>query len=378
MIKRIYTLVTVASLFAMTSGPASAGNVTTGLTRDTSGGSAPIVKAKWEAYGATNKGTGTPLPVTGYYTDEQTTAGAQFVPSGIKDTNTNIALCSVVTDPDGLADVTTAPGAVYGDVFYPEGIALGSSHVPLPGQSGLACGNLMQEDKLIQLSKADGIELFCNQVRNNNNNLATFASGYNYDEICKTDGELQKETAAVYCVTKDLSYEDTAGDYKVWSVVQDKVGLQGRLENQFTYLPLTAFETDFTSVGYGNVRLATDKIISGDLTWDAVNQGKASVRNVGNTRLSMKVQQDDMGFGKTNGLWNVRYDARVGSNATWAHYDPDTLTQLLNPLNLSQLDEMDFSIYVSKFPPTHVGDTYTGTMTLSAASEPPLACATAP
>ncbi len=354
------------------------GSVTTGLTRDTTGGAAPIVKAKWEANATGPEGS--PLPTTSFYMDDAVAAGAQFLPSGQYQVNKKIALCSIVTDPDGLSDVTTAPGAVYGDVFYPTTpgasplpIELGDSHVALPGQSGLGCAKLMQEDKLTKLSKADGIQLFCNNVRNNNTNLPTFNTtpvAYNYDEICSTDGELQKETAAVYCTTKDLSYEDPSGDYAVWAVAQDKVGLQGQLVNKFTYLPVTAFETDFTSVSYGPVRLATHKIISGDLTWG----GAASVRNVGNTRLSMKVMQDDMGFGVTDGIYNVKYDARVGSFAPFAVYNPYVTKKLADQLDLSELDEMDFSIDVSKFPPTHDGTSYTGTMTLSAVSEAHLVC----
>jgi len=364
-------IIAIVSMFVMVAGPALAGAevtptptpgyVSTGLLRDTTGGAAPIVKAKWEAN-------------VDRYTDDAVAAGAQFKPSGLYQVNKTISLCSIVTDPDGLADVTTAPGAVYGDVFYPDNIDLGDSHVPLPSQSGEGCGALMQEDKLTKLSKADGLELFCTKVRNLNNNLPTFNTGYTYDEICALDGELQKETAAVYCVAKDLSYEDPSGDYAVWSVVQDKVGLQGQLVNSFRYLPVTAFETDFTRIDYGNVRLATHKIISGDLTWDALNAGPASVRNVGNTRLSMKVMQNDMGFGQTAGVWNVKYDGRVGSDAAWVNYFPEVIKKLNNPLDLSELNEMDFSIDVSKFPPTHIGDSYSGTMTLSAVSEPHLSC----
>jgi hypothetical protein len=233
----------------------------------------------------------------------------------------------------------------------------------------------MQEDEATKLSKADGIELFCNKIRNNNNNLPTFNGSYNYDEICKLDGELQKETAAVYCADKNLSYEDPAGDYKVWAVAQDKVGLQGKLINKFTYLPLTAFETDFTAINYANVRLNTDKIVPGDLIWSPINQGPATVRNIGNTRVQISVNQNDMGFGQTNGIWNVKYDARIGSGAPWAHYDPNVTTALDKSLDLSELNEMDFSILVSKFPPTHEGP-YTGTMTLTGGAVAQLTCGT--
>jgi hypothetical protein len=385
--KKIVSLLMLVSLFAMTFGPALAvaqtevaSPITTALTQDTTGGANPIVKAKWEANGADESGFAY-TSVLDYYMDDAVTKGAQFTPSGKYQVNKKIAICAIVTDPDGLADVTTAPGAVYADVFYPENVDLGDSHVALKNQSGLGCGELMQEDKLTKLSKTDGLTLFCGNVRTYNNNLPVFgvmtpsegtapAVLYNYDEICAETGELWKETAAVYCGTKDLSYEDPSGIYEVWAVAQDKVGLQGTLENSFTYLPVTAFETDFTAVNYGSVRLATHKIISGDLTWD---NGVASVRNVGNTRLTMNVTQNDMGFGLTDGIYNVKYDARVGSNAAFANYYPNAKKSLADPLDLSELDEMDFSIDVTKFPPTHEGP-YVGTMTLGATSLAHIPC----
>src|SRR4030042_4645212 len=218
--KKLMSISTTVALVAMVFSPVMAiaqTNISTGLNQDTSGGATPIVKAKWEMNGPSWSGS----TFIGTGTDDKTTAGAQFNPSGAYQVNKTITLCSIVTDPDGLADITTAPGAVYGDVFYPIDIALGDSHVPLPSQSGLGCGGLMQEEKLSKLSKADGIELFCNKIRTNNTNLPTFGSStpstlYNYDEICKADGELMKETAAVYCIDKNLSYEDPSGEYAVW------------------------------------------------------------------------------------------------------------------------------------------------------------------
>lgn len=349
-------LLTVSPSFASTS--VSNGAISTGLNQDTSGGQSPIVKAKWEAN-------------SDRYTDASTDSGAQFNASGAYQVNKNIAMCAIVTDPDGLADIKN----VYADVFYPENIALGDSHVALPLQTGDGCGMFMQEDELTRLSKADGIDLFCNKVRNYNNNLPAFTDYYTYDEICKADGELMKETAAVYCGTKDISYEDPNGDYEVWAVAQDTVGLQGRLVNHFAYLPTTAFETDFSTINYGNVRLNIEKIISGDLTWDSMNGGKASVRNVGNTRLIMTINQDDMGFGQTGGIWNVSYDARVGSIVDHVVYDPEKTVELPDALDLSELDEMDFSILIKKFPPTHVGTSYTGAMTLGANTVAHLSCA---
>jgi hypothetical protein len=356
----VFTMIFALSFVATGAGAVTTtGEILTGLNGDTTGGATPIVKVKWEAN-------------TDRYTDDSIDAGAQFMPSGIKDQHRDISICTIVTDPDGLSDIKN----VYADVFYPEGVALGETHISLGDQSGLGCGKLMQEDSLTRLDKMAGIDLFCGEVRNNNNNLPAFNTGYDYDEICNQDGELWKETAAVYCGDKTISYEDPSGMYKVWAVGQDRNGLQGILENYFEYLPLTAFETDFSMVEYGNVRLNTHKIINGDLTWDAMDMGKASVRNVGNTRLQMRVEQDDMELGKTDGNWNVRYDGRVGSASAFVNYFPEVTKKLNGELDLSDLDEMDFSIEVFKFPPTHIGDRYTGDMFLSAVPVPHLMCPT--
>ncbi|MEK7178121.1 MAG: hypothetical protein AAB721_00460, partial [Patescibacteria group bacterium] len=85
--KKLYSVCTTLALVAMVFSPAMAGanGITTGLTQDTTGGATPIVKAKWEANGDSSS----PLD---YYRDDAITAGAQFNPSGIKNTNKRIAL----------------------------------------------------------------------------------------------------------------------------------------------------------------------------------------------------------------------------------------------------------------------------------------------
>lgn len=354
----------LSMVFAMAMGafPAVAvttGSITTGLTPDTSGGTAPVVQAKWEAN-------------IDRVTDDATTAGAQFLPSGQYQINKTISICEIVSDPDGISDVNH----VYADVFYPTGIAVGTSHDKLESQTGsegAGCGLLMQEDELTALTKDEGIDLFCNQVRTNNTNLPTFKSGYTYDTICKADGTLHEEMAKVYCVTKELSYEDPSGSYEVKAVVVDKTGKNNVLSNHFSYLPFTAFETDFTSVSYGKVRLETEKMINGDLTWGTPTL--PTVRNVGNTRLAMTVSQDDMNFGKTGILWNVWYKARVGNQSIdWQQYDPNQSVTLGDQLDLSELDKMDFNIFAKKFPITE--GSYSGTMTLGAVAVDHLCCNT--
>ena len=368
--KPIYWL-SIISLVSMLFLPAAAMSVQ-GSTLDTNltrsgdgGGAAPIVKAKWEMNGPYSELSGT---------DDSDSAGAQFNAPGVWGTTTTYSVCAIVTDPDGVSDIDN----VYADIYYPMDKAFhpedssnpdqingGTDSLPDYGLSG--CGEQYgDESRLVKLSKTDGYNLFCDSVRNNNNDLPTFYGDgeYDYNEICDADGELMKETAYVYCADRDLTWEDPAGTYKVEVFALDKAGVfSNLLVNNFEYLPLTAYELDFDSVDYGSVKLNTHKRISGDVDFGTAD--KPTVRNTGNTRLYMGIEQDDMGLGTTEGSYNLKYDARVGNNEEdWKNFYPYQKRWLEDILDLSQTEEMDFSILVYKFPSTDTS--YTGDMTLDA------------
>lgn len=374
--KKVISICLLVALAVMTAGPAVAAEqvptttigVGTSLTQDSGSGSAPIVKAKFESLrGSAND-------------DDMLTPGAQFNPTGIYGKSKEFRVCGIVTDPDGVADIAN----VYGDIWYPEEIALGTSHEA----DRQGCGQMVQtECQMTKLTKQAGYQTFCGQfpgtttadksVNKLNHDLPTFASGYGYNEICALDGELMKETAYVYCCDRTLSYEDPSGNYEVIVYAQDASGKSNYLLNEFTYNPLTAFETDFSSIAYGNVKLNTEKIINGDLTWYNGSVGElASVRNIGNTRLQMTVNQDDMGLGMTGSTYNVKYKARVGNAAgDWTTYWPNATTNLLKTMDLSETNELDFGITITKFPPLNDGE-YSGSMTLGAIFDNHLACET--
>jgi hypothetical protein len=361
----LFTLIFATGFVTPTSAvTASNGSATTSMTRDSGGGAAPIVKAKWEMKGGYSDMSGT---------DDSTSAGAQFDAPGIWDATMEYSICAIVTDPDGASDID----GVYTDIFYPSNIAFHPEDPNNPdqietqesssqdyGTSG--CGAQRgDENKLTELSKDDGLALFCDNIRNNNNDLPSFFGEYDYNEICAEDGELQKETAAVYCVDKELIWEDPAGDYLVEVMALDKAGVHSEVvTNTFRYIPLTSYEIDFDSVNYGNVKLNTHKRISGNKTF-SMGDDLPTVRNTGNTRLYMGIEQDDMGLGTTDGTYNVRYDARVGNNEEdWKNYYPEQKRWLQDIVDLSEEEEMDFSILVTKFPNTNTN--WTGNMTLDA------------
>ena len=352
--------------------------------------SSPVVSAKWEqlpwepregfidAFDQTHPST--------HADHYQKKSGAQFRPTGVWETEREYQTCAIVTHDAGASAIDR----VFSNTYYPKGIAF-HAHPDHPDQDlgGQAMGNpvpttpdlvtypteqvspgpdvgfegcgmeVQDQSELFKLSKDEGIELFCNYIMDHNTNLPTFYGEHAYDSICGPDGQLEKETSAVYCSDEHLIWEDPAGEYEVHVTAQDTAGNNsaGEYRNYFEYLPMTALEADFESVDYGTVLLNTHKITSGSLTW---NDGRPSVRNVGNTRLYVGVEQDDMGLGTTGGEWNVRFDARVGNNIDdWRYYYPthrkgetplDQFQLVEDILDLSEIEEMEFGVMISEFP----------------------------
>ncbi|MFA5349390.1 MAG: hypothetical protein WC309_03425 [Candidatus Paceibacterota bacterium] len=407
--RKIIATCLLSAVMLMTFAPVFAGADTngaavieTGLIRGTGGGTIPEVIAKWEMSGHCMNAANMSDPLVNYVCNattegndyDQVTPGAQFMPSGIWGTpvgDMNYTVCSIVTDPDGISDIQ----GVYADIYWPVDIAFHENpsypdvhpdSAAWTSQSGSAdigldgCGEFKEQNTLYALSKTNGYRLFCETIENTNDNLPTILGSYNYNLICDPDGVLMKETAKVYCDNKHLIWEDPAGAYKVEVMAQDKSGNSSILGvNHFDYLQMTSFEKDFTGVSYGTVMLNTHKSVSGDLTF-SLEDLKPTIRNTGNTRLSMWVAQDDMGLGQSSGIWNVEFDGRVGNHeADWKVYSPfnytgntptwDTnYTQLEDVLNLSEADEMDFSILVKKWPNTNTS--YSGSMWLGAQFAP--------
>mgnify|MGYP000058804183 CR=1 FL=1 len=343
---------------------AVATTISTGLTKGQGGGSAPYIKAKWEMYGPCFDGSSWNgcSGAGGQGLDASGDPGAQFAPPQEWGKNLNYTVCAIATDPNGADDID----GVYADIYYPSNRPMHVSMDPdeIDNPSG-GCGAFIEENTLIKLSKDEGYELICNQIRNNNYDLPVKNPDYPtlsdlYEDICGPEGELQKEEAFVYCDDKTLTWEDPAGFYKVEVFAQDNAGNSSeKLENHFEYLAFTGYEVDFSSVDYGEVLLDVHKKVSGDRNFDTAD--KPTVRNIGNTRLNMKVAQDDMNLGQSSGEWNVRYDARVGNlTSDWAYYYPfgyvgdtpssDDYTELNEILDLSETEEMDFSIEVFKWP----------------------------
>ena len=141
-------------------------------------------------------------------------------------------------------------------------------------------------------------------------------------------------------------------------------------ENYLEYLELTTFENDFSEIIYGSVKLNELKILQGDLSW--AESTNPTVRNTGNTRAQIKIWQNDFGLGKTDNLWNLEYQAKIGDRADFISYLPEQTAVLADPIDLGKAINADFSVLVKKFPSEK--SAYGGQMTLSADKAANLTC----
>jgi hypothetical protein len=135
------------------------------------------------------------------------------------------------------------------------------------------------------------------------------------DAISPTDvtDELAQGEAYLWVGCYVLSYHQPWGCYYVdaFAIDAGPVAPESHLTNYFFYIPVTAFEIDFTSVNYGDI--TSNGTVSGDNIFGTCDH--PTMRNLGNTWLHLEIQQDDMGFGfdSGSGTWNVNYDVRLGS-----------------------------------------------------------------
>ena len=426
--KKLIAITLMAALAVMTVGPAltAAGTpdpsiVGTGLTIGTAGGDRPFVKAKWEMKGKCFDASGATYNAcsgVGEGLDDSDAPGSQFNAPGTWGADMNYTVCAIASDLNGVADID----GVYADIYYPLLSPMHISEDPneIDAPSG-GCGAFIEENTLIQLSKDQGIQLVCDSIKNGNPNLPVIETGNSamfanlgefYQDVCDpSTGQLVQELAYVYCDDKSISWEHPAGNYRVEVTAHDAYGPGEILENHFTYMAFTGFEVDFDSITYKNVTKDIRNQVPGDRNFGYTpglctsygddttclnnscywydgachaGDGKPTVRNLGNTRLNMLVAQDDMGFGQSSSVWNVQYDARVGTLAGDWHnlYNPfkyqsdpgdptgieaaGDYAELYEILDLSETEKMDFVILVHKWEHGIDETAYTGTIWLDA------------
>jgi hypothetical protein len=362
-------LAPVATLAADTITP-----VVTGFTASVagSGNMTPVIKAVWE----------TPD------NDLQLTE-TQINPPGACNQQKAVKICAVMED-DSLLD-TMSPTEVNAVLNGKAWLYYDSRPLPATDDYNVRVNLENAPIALVSLTKDEGYALFCGPngdafvnpslIKYYNRPSVTPPAPYTYADICSSYGQLQKGTARVFCGEYLLSYEAAAGNYEVQVKATDGAGANVYTpedSNWFTYVALTDYEVDFSTLNYGNVAkgewdLDMDGNNIGDELWNdlpASGSDRPSVRNIGNTELRMQVAQSNMVNSNNGQILVPSYKARVGSNvASWINYGPSTtLTTLQEKLNLSTILEMDFGILTNDF--IQAGEAFSGTMTLDATYVP--------
>lgn len=348
----------IAAMIAITATPVLA-DITTEVEVATGSGTPPIVKCKWEQDATTELEDGDA---------DHSISGAQFNPPGEKCGLKTITYYAIVTDEEDMGDVDQ----VYVDVFHPAG-----SPPPYCCYDGpQAGGNPLFKYEVPMSKVTDQSTMLALLAAADDADLVTFqeittGEYYDYDEIVS-----EKDSCAIWSGSMVIDYEQPAGDYTVKCFAIDhNSNLSPVLQNTFEYVATPLLEVDFSSINYGSCNLHQHKMVPGNLIWETDINGdpvpagsgeaaKATIRNIGNTWASPSITQDDMGFGQDINGWNVSFDARMGNDDTYnVVYDPEETVTLSNYLDLSTLEELDFSILIDKGYST---EEYEGTMVIEA------------
>jgi len=99
----------------------------------------------------------------------------------------------------------------------------------------------------------------------------------------------------IFVVDNYLTNHDTPGDYQVYFKVVSNSGLLTENNGNrliIRYMPLRAFELDFSAVDYGTIVINQRKVISGDEDWATPN--RPTIKNQGNVNILMQVSASDL------------------------------------------------------------------------------------
>jgi hypothetical protein len=283
--------------------------------------------------------------------------------------STTVGFYAVVTDPDGLLDITN----VWVNVWHPDG-----KHKY----------QVMLEPITTKQTALDYWDhaIMCHPdlITENTVWAAPFPTeGYTWqDDVRHELEQMLSDGAYLYRGTADLSYCQPAGWYTVRYGAQDHITQATPIEQQFWYIPTAALALDFTEVTYTGLEVLKKKTIGGNEIY-LPGDGKRTVKNIGNTPIDLTVWQDDMEFGYSGGpyanpenvpltSWNVMYEVQLSSINSWTtgQFWPYQKTSgyegmLINNgfVPLCSEEKLDFSITPLK---NDNPDGYQGTMQICA------------
>jgi hypothetical protein len=324
----LHNIETIAQVAGVPSGGGGGTGEPTGIDDPNSNNGPPIIKVKWEY----DLGPG---PHDGFAHDSCIEPGLQVAP--LPNRFVLVGYYAVVTDPQGKDHVDH----VYADIWHPDG----------EFKYQIELTRIGFEDTVYDKTVALGI--WDHVIRNHRDIITVnddWAMGLDpginwWDDV---RDELNEPLAYMYYGEALLSYCQPGGYYTVGVRAHDHYSAWcDYLFNQFWYIPTAAIQIDFRTVDYGIVAESFDQWVGGDYDMDTPH--KPTVRNIGNCPVELWVIQNDMDFGKTDGRWNVQFDAQLTADEiNRVYYFPDILTRIPGILDLCTMEKLDFSIHVFK------------------------------
>jgi hypothetical protein len=362
----------------------------TGGTGGGGGNLPPVIKAKWEydldVICDLDPLCGGPCIQCGDHPDNQwihdaccNIPGLQVKP--ILYGAVRVGYYAVVTDPEGVSHVDH----VYADIWHPDGSFKYQIELFPIGFEG---GVYDKTAALENWTHAWGCHSDLIKINDVWASGLPIIPGTNPPEqVAPEDDildEINEELAYIFYGEAVIDYCQPGGWYYVGVRAHDGYDAWcDYLYNRYWYIPTAGIDVDFIGgIDYGTVAECTNKWVGGDHLFST--PAKPTIRNIGNTPVLLFVYQDDMGFGKTAGNWNVEFDARLSADGAVRVYKPEEKdaknplpypAEPDNPANfypgvripgilpLCTEEKMDFSIHVFKGMP---GYTYIGNMTLCA------------
>lgn len=289
-------------------------------------------------------GAGTPPAVNLWWAWQDcdpSSAGTQVMPSTAnpvagEGSTTEICIYAVVSDPNGIADITD----VYFDVYHPDESYKVQVH-------------------MTRITSLTTIESKFDQAVGSN--LITAA-----DKTLYYNNGIVKNVKALYRGCFTYHTHQIPGWYGIKLVAVDQNGNTNLYTTDYSklqVLQVLVLALDFDGVNFGSILPNTEKWVAGDDTFDicggpCVANGEnyfATLWNQGNVPLQIEVHSDQM-LGIALGKTIDRFDVQLLGD----HYDYDYDQEVIlgGPLMPCTPTQIDFSIHPGSIP----ADTYQGTL----------------
>lgn len=304
-------LVLVISML-VSAGPVLGQEVSTSANVDAAG-SEPIIKAKWEC--AAN--------------DDPDRPGIQIFPNPAgpmpgEGGETEVCVYAVVTDPNGIGDIT----GVYFKVFHPDGTEKLQVHMVK-----------VEDPAEIEWAKMDAVD----------------TGQLTLEQAAELDEEIDKNDAEMWVGCWIYEIHQPAGEYCIEVSGVDQFGNITKMMNCIYIESIVVLALDFSSVNFGAIVPRAEKWVMGNDVFDP-GDGRPTVWNQGNDLASLMVHSDPM-VGVAEGKEITTFDVQLlEEEVVYEACDWVCLTGPLEPCTPTQID---FSIHPPEFLPM---DVYEGAM----------------